>query len=93
VKINIPHMLIGLRELGHHARPSRWERFGYRLWREILQRPLLYQLALRFARLALRLRSNGGWLKKLPGPGRNWTASRDFPAPAPRSFREMWREL
>jgi L-lactate dehydrogenase complex protein LldF len=93
VKINIPHMLIGLRELGHHAKPSRWERFGYRLWREVLQRPLLYRLALRLARLALRLRSKGGWLKKLPGPGRNWTASRDFPAPAPRSFREMWREL
>src|SRR5271170_259557 len=56
VRINIPHMLIGLRELGHHARPNRWERLGYRLWREVLQRPLLYRLASRFARLVLRLR-------------------------------------
>lgn len=93
VKINIPHMLIGLRELQHHAKPNRWERLGYRLWREVLSRPWLYRMALRGARLALRFRANGGWLQKLPGPGAGWTAVRDFPAPAPRSFRELWRKL
>jgi L-lactate dehydrogenase complex protein LldF len=93
VRINIPHMLIGLRELGHHVKPNRLERLGYRLWREILQRPRLYRLAGRLARLVMRLRAQGGWLKKLPGPGAGWTAVRDFPAPAPQSFREMWRTL
>jgi L-lactate dehydrogenase complex protein LldF len=93
VKINIPHMLIGLRELQHHEKPNRWEVLAYRLWRMMLQRPWLYQLALRGARLALRPIARRGWLRRLPGPGSNWTSIRDFPAPAARSFRERWREL
>src|SRR4029077_20339104 len=50
VKINIPHMLIGLRELQHHGtevggrrgRKRRhgiaWERLAYWLWKEVLKR-------------------------------------------------------
>ncbi|MBY0523059.1 MAG: iron-sulfur cluster-binding protein [Gemmataceae bacterium] len=93
VKINIPHMLIGLRELQHHAKPNRWERLAYRLWREVLRRPFLYRLALRAARLTLRPLARKGWFSKLPGPGAGWTDVRDFPAPAAKSFREMWRKL
>jgi len=98
VKINIPHMLIGLRELQHHGRSKGstlariGERLAYRLSKEVLLRPWLYQLALRAARLALRPFSRTGWLNKLPGPGAHWTQSRDFPAPAAKSFREMWNE-
>src|SRR6516165_7581029 len=54
VRINIPHMLIGLRELQHHAKPGRWEALAYRLWRAVLQRPWLYRLALAGARTVLR---------------------------------------
>jgi len=93
VRINIPHMLIGLRELQHHGKPNRWERLAYGFWREVLRRPWLYRLALRGARLLLRPLARQGWLTKLPGPGAGWTAMRDFPAPAQRSFREMWREI
>jgi L-lactate dehydrogenase complex protein LldF len=94
VKINIPHMLIGLRELQHHepAR-SRGERLAYWLWKEMLRRPWLYRTALRLARVLLRPLARDGWLRRLPGPGAGWTAVRDFPAPAPRSFRERWRQL
>src|SRR5437660_932892 len=52
VKINIPHMLIGLRELQHHYKPNRWESLAYQVWQEILRRPWLYRLALRAVRLA-----------------------------------------
>jgi L-lactate dehydrogenase complex protein LldF len=99
VKINIPHMLIGLRELGHHAAGARrrhgvpWERLAYRLWVAVLRRPWLYRLALRAARTALRPLARGGWLGRLPGPGAGWTATRDFPAPAARPFRERWKDL
>jgi L-lactate dehydrogenase complex protein LldF len=93
VKINIPRMLIGLRELQHQAKPSLGEALAYRLWREVLRRPRLYRLALMCARLVLRPRAKEGWLDRLPGPGAAWTSVRDFPAPAARSFRERWRHL
>jgi L-lactate dehydrogenase complex protein LldF len=93
VKINIPHMLIGLRELQHHGKKNRGEAFAYGLWKEVLRRPWLYRVALRIARLALRPFAKNGWLHRLPGPGGGWTEARDFPAPAARSFRERWKEL
>ena len=99
VRINIPHMLIGLRELQHHPRPGgkgrgRWrERLAYRLAREVLARPWLYRLSLRLARFFLGRRAQDGWLRQAPGPAAGWTEARDFPAPAARSFREQWPEL
>ena len=93
VRIHIPRMLIGLRELEHKAQPSRMERLAYRLWSTMLQHPWVYRLALRSVRLMLRPFARGGWLRHLPGAGRAWTATRDFPAPAARSFRDRWRKL
>jgi L-lactate dehydrogenase complex protein LldF len=93
VRINIPHMLIGLRELQHYEKGKWAERWAYWLWREVLRRPRLYRLALLAARLILRRTASEGWLSELPGPGAGWTAARDFPAPAARSFRERWRGL
>jgi L-lactate dehydrogenase complex protein LldF len=106
VKINIPEMLIGLRELQHEQAPDgprgrapairhtiSWERLAYRLSREMLQRPWLYRLALPAARWFTWPLARNGWLRQLPGPGGGWTQTRDFPAPAPRSFRERWKTL
>jgi L-lactate dehydrogenase complex protein LldF len=95
VKINIPHMLIGLRELQQHSpgAKSRWERLAYRLACAVLSRPWLYRLALKAARTVLRPWASGGWLRWMPGPGAAWTEGRDFPAPARRSFRELWKEI
>ncbi len=99
VKINIPHMLIGLRELQHHKhghapgkRSGRGERLAYWLWKEVLRRPWLYRLSLRLARWVLRPLGRDGWLRRLPGPGAGWTAARDFPVPAARSFRDRWHD-
>jgi L-lactate dehydrogenase complex protein LldF len=93
VKINIPHMLIGLRELQHHRQPNRWEALAYRLWAAVLARPRLYRLALAGARALVRPLARGGWLRSLPGPAGGWTRDRDFPAPAARPFRDRWKEL
>jgi L-lactate dehydrogenase complex protein LldF len=102
VKINIPHMLIGLRELQHHPSPEKghpqrhgvpWERLAYWGWKEVLRRPWLYRLALRLARWFVRPLAREDWLRRLPGPGAGWTRDRDFPAPAARPFREQWKTL
>jgi L-lactate dehydrogenase complex protein LldF len=93
VKINIPHMLIGLRELQHSHRKSRLEALAYRLSAQVLSRPWLYRLALGAARVALRPFARGGWIRRLPGAGGNWTRDRDFPAPAAQPFRARWRNL
>jgi L-lactate dehydrogenase complex protein LldF len=93
VRINIPHMLIGLRELEHRLRPARLERMGYGLWYRILRHPWAYRMALRLSRWALRPFSKQGWLRRLPGAGSGWTETRDFPAPAPKPFRQIWKEL
>src|SRR5947209_12471592 len=82
-------MLVGLREAGHRAKPSFGERMAYKGWTRVLRRPWLYRLATHVARLILRPGPQG-WLRRLPGPASGWTASRDFPAPAARSFRERW---
>ncbi len=93
VKINIPHMLIGLRELQHHYRPGRLENLAYQVSKMILCRPWLYRLGLRCRTRAVRPFARDGWLQRLPGPGSNWTSVRDFPTPAERSFRDRWKEL
>ncbi|MCS6976703.1 MAG: LutB/LldF family L-lactate oxidation iron-sulfur protein, partial [Gemmatales bacterium] len=82
VKINIPHLLIGLRELQHEKKRNRWEDLTYGIARRVLQRPWLYRLMSRIMRWTLRPWSQDGWLKNLPGPASGWTQCRDFPAPA-----------
>jgi L-lactate dehydrogenase complex protein LldF len=93
VKINIPHMLIGLREMQHSSSKHPAERLAYRLSIEILRRPWLYRLALATLRWLTRWRARDRWVSRLPGPGAGWTAVRDFPAPAPQTFRDLWKKL
>lgn len=93
VRINIPHMLIGLRELQHHGKTSRWERLAYRVWAGLLRRPWLYGSVLRLAGLLSRTLTDDAWLRWLPGAGSGWTQARDFPAPAARPFRQRWKQL
>jgi len=43
-------------------------------------------------KLDLRRRAGGsGWVRKLPLFGSGWTDVRDMPAPARKTFHQMWR--
>ena len=64
-------MLIGLRELQHHKKPSRLEAWTYGFAKIVLEHPWLYRTGLAFARLMTR--GKGRWLDKLPGAGDGWT--------------------
>jgi L-lactate dehydrogenase complex protein LldF len=95
VKIQIPELLIRLREQLHDApeQKSRWESLGYGLWAATVKRPWLYRLATwLMARTMGRFKRSSPWIRKLPGQLGGWTESRDFPAPASERFRDWWRK-
>jgi len=93
VKIPLPDLLRKLREqqVERHLRP--WpERAGLRLWSWLATHPALYALATRItARLLSALGGRDGMVHRLPLGG-GWTDGRDFPAPAGRTFRELYAE-
>ncbi len=92
VKIPLPDLMRKLRErqFDNHLRP--WsERLAIRAWSFAVQRPRLYAV---LARIGARLASwiGGGdrlihWMPGLDG----WTKGRDIPAPAGKTFRELYR--
>jgi L-lactate dehydrogenase complex protein LldF len=93
VKIAIPQMLIQLREQLHHEpKQLGWlERTAYWLWARSLRSPWMYRLSTWLATRTLgRLKPKSGWISRLPGGLEGWTQKRDFPAPAPRRFRDWW---
>jgi L-lactate dehydrogenase complex protein LldF len=92
VKINIPQHLINLRrDIVSKRLESRRERIAYRLWAWVVASPVRYRLMCAAQRLVLRRRARDGWVSKMPAPGAGWTDVRDMPAPAPKSFHQLWR--
>ncbi len=95
VKIDIPKILLELRSDVKKAerRERRWtaERIGFALWAWLMRHPRLYEMAGAAASVALPAGRDGAWLRALPGPLQAWTEFRDFPPPAARSFRQLWR--
>ena len=65
-------------------------RAGIGIWAFLARRPGLYGLASRVGVRALRLFGKGGWIARLPLAG-GWTAHRDLPRPAGRTFMELYR--
>ncbi len=93
VNIAIPELLVKLRGELHNtpAGGSRLESLAYRVWARAMRSPRLYQIGTWLATRTIG-RWTGGrrWLKRLPGGLHGWTATRDFPAPAPERFRDWW---
>ncbi len=95
VKIQIPEMLVKLREdLQNAPEQKRWlESLAYGFWARTLRSPFFYRLGTWLATRTLGFwMHKSRWLRWLPLKIGNWTKTRDFPAPAPRRFRDWWQK-
>jgi L-lactate dehydrogenase complex protein LldF len=94
VDIDIPTMLLKLRRDLESEQEAIW-RLGMKAWNFGNSHPLLFELGGKAASVATRAIGEATGkerLEALPYPLSGWTAYRDFPAFAPKSFREWWRE-
>jgi L-lactate dehydrogenase complex protein LldF len=62
------------------TRAHRRDRMRFRLWSLAWRSPALYGLTRLVARAGLRLLGPRGWVRRLPGAARGWTAQRDLPS-------------
>jgi L-lactate dehydrogenase complex protein LldF len=87
VAIDIPEVLVHLRErvVEEHPQGHRAERFAMRAARRVMASGTLFGAGLR---LAGRLRKLVP--RRLPGPGKAWTDSREVPEVPAESFRDWW---
>ncbi|HYO80046.1 MAG TPA: LutB/LldF family L-lactate oxidation iron-sulfur protein [Bryobacteraceae bacterium] len=96
VKIDIPKLLLDLRADTVAAQPSGGlERLAFRMWAAAMSNPMLYRAAVGAA--SVTGSKERRWVAKVPnmlalGPVKAWLSERDLPAPAPRSFRQMWKD-
>ena len=92
VKIPLPDLMRKLRERQFEQKLRPWaERAAIRAWAFAVKRPRLYALLSRWgARLAARMGGAERLIHRLPGLD-GWTRGRDMPAPAGRTFRELYR--
>ncbi|MFF2660557.1 lactate utilization protein B [Kitasatospora sp. NPDC058032] len=86
VAIDIPEVLVHLRERVAGQRGHRLERAAMAAATYVLDRPALLRAAERAAARTRRLHP-----RRLPGPGRAWTDTRELPAVPPEPFRDWWR--
>ncbi|HEX4886326.1 MAG TPA: LutB/LldF family L-lactate oxidation iron-sulfur protein [Casimicrobiaceae bacterium] len=91
VRIPLPDLQRKLREKAFERGLRPWyERAGVKAWAWLAKRPSLYGFAARIgARLLKALGGRDGMIHRLPLGG-GWTEGRDFPAPAGRTFRELY---
>jgi len=99
VKIDIPKILLSLRaevkKTPPRGIPERLERLAYRIWAWVMRHPRIYEMVA-MAAASLAPDSKNGYIRAVPaflnfGPIRGWLSQRDLPAPAPKSFRQIWR--
>jgi L-lactate dehydrogenase complex protein LldF len=99
VKIDIPGLLLRLRARAASSKqatpPASEERRAFQGWAWAMERAWRYELAAKLARTAAPVALGddllGRWLRERAPPLGDWLAGRELRAPAPRSFREVWR--
>ena len=93
VKIPLPDLMRHLREkqIEQNLRPF-GERLSIKIWRYVALRPGLYALATKLAtRFGKLLGGSQGVIHRLPRLD-GWTKGRDMPAPAGKTFRELYAQ-
>lgn len=93
VKINIPKHLINMRrDIVDRQIVHPIERFIYRLWAKGMKSRLLYGFIGFLQATDLRRRAKGtGWIEKMPSIAAGWTQIRSMPAPASKTFHQIWK--
>jgi len=91
VKIPLPDLQRKLRDRAFAEELRPWqERTALRAWAWVAHRPRLYAALSKLGVRVLRLGADRHrMIRRLPF-GRGWTAGRDMPAPAGRTFRELY---
>jgi len=94
VRIDIPRMLIELREHIDRERVAPWaERVVFGLARRAMSSPHLFRLGAKIGRVAQVPFVRNGRLRGLPLLFGKWTRTRDLPPVAARTFSERWKDL
>ncbi|HLF48423.1 MAG TPA: LutB/LldF family L-lactate oxidation iron-sulfur protein [Methylomirabilota bacterium] len=94
VRIDIPRMLIELREQLDREKIAPWtERTVFTLAALILKSPALFRAAAAAGRLLQRPFLRNGRVRSLPLLFARWTATRDLPPVASKTFTERWKEM
>jgi L-lactate dehydrogenase complex protein LldF len=94
VRIDIPRMLIELREhLDRDKIAPAAERLVFKVFRRVLGSPRAFAASARIGRLLQAPMIRRGRLRRLPLLLGRWTATRDLPPIAARTFRERWKDL
>lgn len=96
VKIPLPELLVHLRQryasevqTQAQAMPGRGaQRAAMRAWAFAMTGRKRYRSASRLLRVLLAPFARGGWISRIPGAAGGWTAVRDLPMPARRTFIE-----
>lgn len=93
VRIDLPGLLLRLRrETVRSGHRPWWLKAGLSGFAVAAGNPALFRLGSSLAAFGSGLIARDGWISRLPGPLGAWTASRDFPRFASRSFQARWRE-
>jgi L-lactate dehydrogenase complex protein LldF len=71
---------------------GRSQGLAFKTFEKAMTRPTAYKAGAKAAKLSRKPLSNDAVTKRIPGPLKGWTASRDLPRPAGKSFRELWEE-
>jgi L-lactate dehydrogenase complex protein LldF len=93
VKIPLPDLMRKLREQQFGGKLRPWaERAAIHAWSFAVRRPALYALLARLgARVGRWLGGSDRLIHRLPGID-GWTHGRDMPAPAGKTFRELYKQ-